>query len=82
MYDAVEDPYCYPENIAAEMKKLFADLRRKRYLRDRSRGEFAKRAGHPLDLDRLKPDEFLAAMIASFKGDDTLLERQILLLAG
>lgn len=37
----------------------------------------ALRAGHPLDLERLKPDAFLAAMIASFKGNDTLLEQQI-----
>lgn len=41
----------------------------------------AARAGHPLDLEKLEPDAFLAAMIASFKGDDTLLERQIRQLA-
>ncbi|WP_409035302.1 Fic family protein [Phenylobacterium sp.] len=29
----------------------------------------ADRAGHPLDLDRLEPDQFLAAMIASFGGN-------------
>jgi cell filamentation protein len=40
----------------------------------------AERAGHPLDLNRLESEKFLAAMIASFKRDDTLLERQILLL--
>lgn len=37
----------------------------------------AGRAGHPLDLDRLEPEAFLAAMIASFKGNDTPLEREI-----
>jgi cell filamentation protein len=40
----------------------------------------AARAGHPIDLERLRPERFLAAMIASFKGDDTPLEREILLL--
>lgn len=37
----------------------------------------AARAGHPVDLDKLEPEQFLAAMIASFKGDDTPLRRQI-----
>ena len=41
----------------------------------------AEQAGHPLDLTKLDPEEFLAAMIASFKGNDVALERQILLLA-
>jgi cell filamentation protein len=40
----------------------------------------ADRAGHPFDLDKLEPDAFLAAMVASFKGNDHLLEGQILLL--
>ena len=40
----------------------------------------ADRADHPLDLDMLEPEKFLAAMIASFKEDDRLLERQILAL--
>jgi cell filamentation protein len=38
----------------------------------------AARAGHPFDLGKLEPESFLAAMVASFKGDDTPLERQIL----
>lgn len=33
----------------------------------------AERAGHPLDLDRLDTKAALAAMIASFNGDETLL---------
>jgi cell filamentation protein len=41
----------------------------------------AERAGHPLHLDRLEPEQFLAAMVASFKGDDGPLERQILMLS-
>jgi cell filamentation protein len=36
------------------------------------------RAGHPVNLDKLEPGQFLAAMIASFKGNDGPLERQIL----
>lgn len=40
----------------------------------------AEQAGHPLDLDRLVPAEFLAAMVASFKGDDRPLEQQISML--
>ncbi len=42
----------------------------------------AARAGRPLDFDWLEPEAFLAAMVASFKGDDTPLERQILQLLG
>lgn len=40
----------------------------------------AKAAGHPLHLDRLTPDDFLAAMIRSFQGDDSALIRQFELL--
>lgn len=36
------------------------------------------RAAHSLRLARLKPDDFLAAMVASFNGDNGPLERQIL----
>lgn len=41
---------------------------------------FADRAGHPFDLDKLDPDKFLAAMVASFKGNERPLIRQIALL--
>jgi cell filamentation protein len=40
----------------------------------------ANRAGHPLNLDKLRPVAFLEAMIASFKGDDHPLERHVRLL--
>lgn len=40
----------------------------------------ADRAGHPLNFDRLSPDQFLAAMIRSFKGDSTALARHLELL--
>jgi cell filamentation protein len=41
----------------------------------------AQRAGHPFDLARLQPTDFLAAMVASFKGNDLPLKREILSLA-
>jgi cell filamentation protein, protein adenylyltransferase len=41
----------------------------------------AARAGHPLDLDRLDPEAFLAAMVRSFSGDERPLAAQILQLA-
>ena len=104
--------FCYPENIAPEMKELFASLRGKNFLRGLSREHFAAEAAaflstlnaihpfregngrtqttfltllaeqavHPLNLDRLVPGEFLAAMVASFKGDDGPFEQQILVL--
>jgi cell filamentation protein len=94
--------FCYPEHIAAEMTRVFADLARERHLKGRTRDEFgrgaahflaelnavhpfregngrtqltflallAASAGHPLDLDRLDPERTLAAMIASFGGDE------------
>lgn len=34
-------------------------------------------AGHYLDIDQLEPETFLAAMIASFKGDNSGLALQI-----
>ncbi len=102
--------FCYPENIEREMKRLFAVLKSRRYLRNLSRHAFAAemadflstlnaihpfregngrtqaaflallgvRAGHPVDLDNLQPVQFLAATIASFKGNNTPLKRQIL----
>ena len=101
--------FCYPENIATEMRKLFIDLRRQHYLRGlppeafataaahflaelnaihafregngRSQLAFmtliAARANHPFDLERLSPGPFLAAMIASFAGDEAPLRGQI-----
>ena len=38
----------------------------------------ADRAGHPLNLAGLEPEAFLAAMVASFAGDERLLVRQML----
>lgn len=37
----------------------------------------SEEAGHPLRLTRLDPQRFLAAMIASFSGDETPLEAEI-----
>lgn len=103
------NPFCYPENIDREMRRLFGELKGKRYLSGRSAADFAAeaavflatlnaihpfregngrtqttllalladRSGHPLALERLRPEEFLAAMVASFKGDEMPLRRQI-----
>jgi cell filamentation protein len=40
----------------------------------------ADRAGHPLNLEKLEPEAFLKAMVASFKGNENPLLRQLLLL--
>jgi cell filamentation protein len=40
-------------------------------------GLLADAAGHPLQLDRIIPDDFLAAMIRGFQGDEELLVEQI-----
>lgn len=42
----------------------------------------ADRAGHLLDLERLEPEVFLAAMVSSFGGDTVLLTAQIRQLLG
>lgn len=42
----------------------------------------ADRARHPLDLDRLEPEQFLAAMVGSFQGDTQNLATHIRRLAG
>ncbi len=41
----------------------------------------AEQASHPIDLLAIKPKHFITAMIASFNGDETLLENQIFALA-
>lgn len=38
----------------------------------------AAQAGHPLNLERLDPPRMMAAMIASFHGDEQLLADLIL----
>ena len=94
--------FCYPENIAGQMRALFAGLRREDVLRGRDAAAFAagaaaflatlnaihpfrdgngrtqlafmallcEQAGHPLKLERIDPPAFLAAIIASFDGDE------------
>jgi cell filamentation protein len=37
----------------------------------------ANAAGHPLHLDRIVPEDFLAAMIRSFQGDEAQLAEQL-----
>jgi cell filamentation protein len=41
----------------------------------------ANRAAHALDLDRLKPEAFLDAMVASFHGDERKLVSELRRLA-
>lgn len=92
--------FCYPENIAAQMEKLFLELPTGLLRRGASPEEFAlsaakflaelnaihpfregngrsqlsflylaaAKAGHPLDFSRIRPTEFLDAMIVSFEG--------------
>jgi cell filamentation protein len=94
--------FCYPENLRAEMEKLFATLKEHQFFQGADAGEFARkaghflaelnaihpfregngrtqltfflllaaRAGHDLDLDRLDPAAAMAAIIASFDGDE------------
>jgi cell filamentation protein len=102
--------FCYPENIAREMRDLFRSLRDKRHLKGLKRDIFAveaatflstlnaihpfregngrtqttflafvaDRAGHPLNLNRLEPEAFLAAMVASFSGNERQLVQELL----
>lgn len=37
----------------------------------------ALQAGHPLDLDALDPEAFLAAMVKSFRGDEAALNSAV-----
>ena len=99
--------FCYPENIASEMQRLFSSLQEQQVLKSltpqifaetaahflaelnaihpfregNGRAQFtyiamlAGHAGHPMDLDKLEPDRWLAAMIRSFNGDKLPLVR-------
>lgn len=101
--------FCYPENIAAQLKKTFRDFAKANRLRGVDASAFSKAAahflaelnaihafregngrtqlvflkliaataGHELDFTRLDAPAMLAAMIASFNGDETALETQI-----
>lgn len=94
--------FCYPENLAGEMGKLFGTLKAEQFFQDVDAGKFAQKsghflaelnaihpfregngrtqltfflllaveAGHDLDFERLDPDAIMAAMIASFGGDE------------
>jgi len=41
-------------------------------------GILANDVGHPLHLDRIRPSEYLAAMIGSFRGDNAPLVNQLI----
>jgi cell filamentation protein len=42
----------------------------------------ADQPGHPLDLDKLVPERFLAAMVASFQADESLLIEELTRISG
>jgi cell filamentation protein len=73
-----------PADFAQKAASFLADLNAIHAFRDgngRAQMAFftilAARAGHPLRLDRIEPAPFLAAMIASFRGDEAPLVAQI-----
>jgi cell filamentation protein len=48
--------FCYPENIAAEMKRVFADLKGARFLHGLSAEDFAVTAAHVLsEINAIHP---------------------------
>lgn len=101
--------FCYPEFIAAEMRRVFDELKMANNLRSLTSQDFASgaahflaelnaihpfregngrtqntfltmladSAGHPVDLDRLKPKSLLKAMVASFHANETALAKVI-----
>jgi cell filamentation protein, protein adenylyltransferase len=51
-----DNPFCFPENIAAQANKLFADLKKKNQLRGLDNKAFAKEAAHVLaELNAVHP---------------------------
>ncbi len=99
------NPFCFPEHIEGQARRLFDDLRATDCLRNLDAQTFTDRAAHflaelnaihafregngrsqlsffvlladhagyPLKIEKLNPDEMLAAMIASFDGDERRL---------
>jgi cell filamentation protein len=72
------------DDFAVEAARLLATLNAIHPFRDgNGRTQLAflaltsHRAGRPLDLARLRPRKFLAAMIESFKGDEQPLTREL-----
>jgi cell filamentation protein len=55
MYDAVEDPYCYPQTTVL---KNLAGLRTQRALTRFETAMAAQRADEPLPIGRLEQDDF------------------------
>lgn len=51
-----DSTFCYPEHIKDEMSRVFEWLKRSRFLRDQSLGDFAKNAAHFLaELNAIHP---------------------------
>lgn len=106
--------FCYPENIAPQLKKLFAELAAANHFRGLDADQFAAAsahflaelnaihpfregngrtqlvflkliaiaAGHTIDFTRLDAPALLAAMIASFQGNQAPLRAQTRSLLG
>lgn len=104
--------FCFPEQIAVQIERLFGKLKQDDLLRGLEFGAFvngaaaflgdlnaihpfregngrtqlsflyllAVQAGHPLDMERLRPVAFLQAMIASFGGELGLLVAELTIL--
>ena len=102
-----ESSFCYPEHIPAQMEELFNELRANNFYEGLSAEAFAAkaahflsrlnaihtfregngrtqnlflhvlaaRAGHPLDLSKLKPAPLITAMVQSFGGDESALAK-------
>jgi cell filamentation protein len=73
------------KDFAAKAARFIADLNAIHPFREgngRTQNIFlammADRAGHPLDFSRLDPEAMLAAMLASFRGDERPLAKLIL----
>lgn len=104
-----DSPFCFCENIDAQMEKLFRKLKEDGFLRGRLFEKFISGAaaflgelnaihpfregngraqlsflrllsvevGHPLDLKKVKRAGIVEAMIASYKGDLSLLVAEL-----
>lgn len=62
--------FCYPENIAAQLTKLFGELAAAKQL-------IAAASGHGIEFSRLDAPAMLQAMIASFSENEEPLARLI-----
>ena len=78
--------FCYPENIAREMRELFGSLKRKRYLRGLSRADFAREVAsflstlnaiHPFREGNGRTQTIFLALLADRAGHPLDLEKLV-----